>query len=500
MSKRTQGSRAKEVAAGTYDPYKKTAVAPVAPVAPVVPQPTSSSTKSVTSSGIMQSTAQQERADLNAVSKLSNYANLGANQVNIGTAANPNIITNGKPANQPAAAPQTNTADAPLYTTADGKTSVSDTPTSSYSYTSSPALAEGEKFGYDKSGMRYIIGKDNVARTDTFAKQEYEANKTSIAREQERKSLYDSMKKTLDSSHVALLDSITSTYAARKQKMADINQRYLSLKTRQGFTNNAARYAAEANTDVLLDEELSGQSRLAEIDAQEKTLIAQAVSAKGKADMELLQSSIKDIDALRAEKEKTIQGIYKAAVDYNKALDDKDKELRILEKATFDQNIKKIDTAAPGLRAAYSSLKKPADQNKFIEEVAKKFGLEVEVVAGAIQNSADELRKDLAKNKSTDAGEDFGAGADAVTSPLYGQINKMIESNFKNSNGTPIVDEKGFFTAEAFKDLLKSAVNDYNIPRNDFIQEYKDKIYLKKYKYAKNYGLTEQEFNKIKSK
>ena len=235
----------------------------------------------------MQTTTQQARQDVTTAQKIDTLAG------STPTAPNSNVQTgqnNGQPTNtqtnttatgtNPDGTPKTQ-AQPINYQNPDGTTvSISDTaPTNTFAYTSPTALKDGEKFGYGSDGRRYIVAKDGTVKNDTYADQEYQANQTEITKEKERTALFDSLKTNLDTAHQGLLDSIKATFAVRREKMKQINDRYLALKTNEGFSGGQARYMSDINNGVLQDEEQQGEVRLAEIDAQEKALVAQAVQA-----------------------------------------------------------------------------------------------------------------------------------------------------------------------------------------------------------------------------
>ena len=466
----------------------------------------------------MQTTTQQARQDVTTSQKIDSLS--GANPTspnsNVQTGQN-NQTQTGQPATStnPDGTPKT----APInYQNPDGTTvEISDTaPTNAYAYTSPTKLNEGEKFGYGSDGKRYIVGKGGTIRNDTYADQEYNANKESITRQKERETLYDSLKASSDTAHQQLIDSIKSTFAVRRQKMQDINKRYLALKTNEGFSGGQARYMSDINNGVLQDEELQGETRLAEIDAQEKTLIAQAVQAKTAKDFELATKKLDEIDALRKEKQDTIQKVYKAAVDYNKALDDQEKELRLKEKDQFDMATKSLTASAPALVKAYDSLKTDEARKTFITNMAKKLKVAEEVVIGAMEDQRTQNTKDTAdinaKNRSNQPKgsttvDEFGNEVEMTpeeiakiqqTQDFFTKVDQMIASGFKNSAGVPVATDKGYLTYAAFKDLLATALG-MGITREEFLNRYQSKLNLSTFSRAQSgYGLTDAEYNKIK--
>ncbi len=468
----------------------------------------------------MQTTAQQTRQDITTGQKIDAMAGQTP------TAPNSNVQNNGQQTgqnNQQTTDGTQKTAKTFDYKNPDGtNVSISETaPTNTYAYTSPTALADGEKFGYGSDGKRYIVGKDGSIKNDAYADQEYEANKTEINREKERTALFDSMKTNLDNAHIQLLDSIKATFQVRRAKMEDINKRYTALKQNEGFSGGTARYMSDINNGVLQDTEQQGEIRLAEIDAQEKSLVAQAVQAKTSKDFELAFKKMDEIDKLQKEKTETIQKVYKAAVDYNKALDDQEKELRLKEKDQFDMATKSLTASAPALVNAYNTLKSEKEKQTFITNMAKKLGVGEEIVLGAMEDQRTQNTKDTAdvnaKNRSNQPKakggtvDEFGNEVDTTedmtpeeqarvqkSQDFFTKVESMIASNFKNSEGVPVVTDKGYLTYKAFRDLWTTA-QEMGITREEFIKRFQSRVNLSTFAKTKSgYGLTDSEYNMVK--
>lgn len=493
--------------------------------------------KTISYSPAMQTTSQQTRLDATTGQKIDAISGANPNAQTNGQNNNGQVVTNnntGQPqtgGTNPDGTPKT-TATPINYQSPDGTTvSISETaPTNSFAYSSPTALGAGEKFGYGSDGKRYIIGKDGSIKNDTYADQEFQANKLEIDREKERTALFDSMKSNLDSAHSQLLDSIKATFQVRRQKMQDINSRYLALKTNEGFSGGQARYMSDVNNGVLQDEEQKGEVRLAEIDAQEKQLVAQAVQAKSSKDFELATKKLDEIDRLQKEKQDTIQKVYKAAVDYNKALDEQAKEVRLKQKEQFDMSTKALVASAPALVKSYDTLKSDVEKQAFITAMAKKLGVSEEVVLGSMEDQRtqnDKTARDTIRAEAelkqtyaqTDASnrsnrpkakdttvDEFGNETTdpkeiekiQKTQDFFGSIDKMMASNFKNSAGVPVVTKKGYITYDAFKDLLATAI-EMGITREEFLNRYQSKLNLSTFSGGqKGYGLTDAEYTKIK--
>ena len=409
------------------------------------------------------------------------------------------------------------------FTAPDGTTVVSLKPqTGAFSYKTPATLEAGQKIGYGSDGKRYIINKDGTTQNDVFADQEYETNKAYIAKEAQREREWADIQARADASHAALLEATKQQYAVRRQKMEDINRRYLGLQTEVGFEGNQARFMADVNNGVLADNETKGQLRLSEIDAEEKMLIAQIQQAKTSKDFEALSKRMADLDALGKEKQNAIQTVYKAAIDFNKAIDEQEKELIAAEKLKFEQGTKSLETSAPALIQAYDALTTKVEKQNYVEEMAKRLGITPEMVLGAIEKQRSENANDASLNASRDRSnqpkskkattevDEFGNEVSVTTTPeekaaqtgkddFFKIVDSMISEKYRFGDGVPVVTEKGYLTYKAFRDLADKAV-EKGISREEFLKRYASKINRELLTATRSgYGLTDKEYNLVKS-
>ena len=433
--------------------------------------------QSISYTPAFQSTSMQDRKDENAMIEANrmtanpndNPNAFGPNQTQTQTPATGNIAPTGTNPDGSAKVP-TQTFTAP-----DGKTSVSETPISGgYAYKTPTTLKEGEKTGYGADGKRYIIGKDGKVKNDTFADQEYEANKESIKADAERNTLYESIKSRSDAAHAALLDATKAQAAVAREKMKETNERFLALKTNEGFSGGQARYMSDINNGVLQDNIQKGDIRLAELDAIEKMTLAKIESAKTDKDMEALYKHLDEMKALRKEKSDAIQTVYKAANDFNKAIDEQRKEVQNAEKAKFEQGIKTLTASGPALLGAYDSLKDNAEKEKFLTDYAKKLGVQPEMVLGSIEDQRTQSSKDgldiaqKTKNlkKVTGGGSGGGTGKLTVTQKRSQDISEIV-SDFQNTMKTnnwkgANPDAYNYYKKEILKLYGTAGVNELN--------------------------------------
>ena len=337
--------------------------------------------------------------------------------------------TNGAPTNtQPTTTPTPPTGSA---TTPDGK-ALTDTVPSGFSY-NLPALDDPtKKRMYSPDGHVYTVDAKGVATLDPTGEQEYAKNEEYNKMATERNAMYDSYKQGLDASHQALIDSIKAQADQQRVKMEELNKRTLGLKTVQGYRTGSAEYTPEIDTGILKKEEEEGMARLGEIDANMKIAIAQAVSAKTEKDFELLSKRLDTIDQLQKSKQEAVQTIYKNYIDNAKMISDKLKEADTLARAQEDQAIQKLDVASDALVTEYDAIKDPAKQKIWVDNVAKKLGLDPALILGSMQ------KKRLAQQNTQSL---ISKRDDTGTKPTEASIDRATVSSFASSfEGT---DAKG---------------------------------------------------------
>ncbi len=336
---------------------------------------------------------------------------------------------------------------------------------------------------------------------------------------------FDSMKLTSSATTQALIDSIKAKYASRITKMEDINKRSLAAKEKMGYRSGRARYASLIQEGILTGEELDGQQRISELHAEELSLIAQAEKAQGDLEMELLDKHMTKLSDIQDRKVAELQNLSRLTIDRERLALDKIKQERDISKQDEEMMYKKSQEVSGAMLDSFSSLKTDSEKSAFIEKMAKEHGVDPDVLLsdindGLVKQGKDAL--DIAKikadinqsNASADASralaeqrrngnEDFGGGdtANPQKESFYKIVDGLISSSYVDPDtGIPVIDKNtNLITAEAFKDILAQATK-FGVSRDEVISKYKEHLYLKKYKFAKNYGLTEEEFNRYSKK
>lgn len=263
------------------------------------------------------------------------------------------------------------------------------------------------------------------------------------------KAFYDDFKLRQEATTAALIDSITKKYEARRASMQDTNARMLEGKRIAGISAGRQRYAPGMEQGLLSTEEMDGQSRLAEIDAQELQLIAQAKQARDDASYKAFNSYMEQLDKNNADKMETITKLHQFAIDADKAIADKKKADK---EAVLDQT-RMADSVAPAALQAYQGLKTPEEKAAFIQKLAEKYSLPAEMIQSSMLTYGDEnakadleqtMKSEQIKTEKAQQANYYSQITDRTNNPggkakeekPLTQAETMLESGAKTSDGT----------------------------------------------------------------
>jgi hypothetical protein len=110
------------------------------------------------------------------------------------------------------------------------------------------------------------------------------------------------------------IEEIKRSFGIRKAQMEQLNKATLAGKTKAGIRAGRQRYATDIHADILTAEESAGISRLAELDAQESMLIAEARMAMTEKKMDLLDKQYAAIQQRQEEKRQLLLDLRNIAI------------------------------------------------------------------------------------------------------------------------------------------------------------------------------------------
>lgn len=301
---------------------------------------------------------------------------------------------------------QTTKTEAPALAAPDGK-ALKTTAPAGFDY-QLPEPGEGKSYLYTDDGQVYTKDATGKITVDPIGQKEYEKNVKANKEIAERNALYDTYKTGLDTTHQALIDSIKEAAIQQKTKMEELNKRTLGLKTVAGYRTGGAEYTSEIQNGILKDEEQQGMDRIAEIDANMRLALAQAMSAKTEKDFELANKRLDMVNALQKQKEETIQGIYKAYADNLKFVSDQLKAAKIEERAVKDQALQELKIQGSQLVKEFDGLKTDKEKQAYLDTISKKTGLDAQTILGQINDTRLDVK---GKNSIIDKRDSSGDGS-----------------------------------------------------------------------------------------
>lgn len=205
----------------------------------------------------------------------------------------------------------------------------------------------------------------------------------SAARELETyNNIFNLTRQRLDAETNSTIANIQQIYSKRKDEMASANKNALEFKRVSGIVSGRDRYAQDYQTDVLSDEERNGIKRIADLDAEQETLIMQAKQAREAKDMEALFQNMQMYETINKSKQAAIANLYKQAIDFEKLAIDRSKEQRSALMDQLDTQAKYADNLAA---TVMGSLTGDTKQDKEVfSAFASQYGIDPSFIEQAV--------------------------------------------------------------------------------------------------------------------
>lgn len=171
--------------------------------------------------------------------------------------------------------------------------------------------------------------------------------------------------------------SIQFRYQQRRNQLVDLNKRYFgalsSLTTRLG-----GRFVPGVTTGILAAEEAAGIQRMADLDAEEASLIAEAEAAIENKKYELFSKKMAATERARDDKLKIVGELNKLSAERNKEIQDMIDAQEKAEKENMQEMIKTADALAP---LVFDQLTGDSAKDlSLIQPYAQEFNIEPEIL------------------------------------------------------------------------------------------------------------------------
>jgi len=228
---------------------------------------------------------------------------------------------------------------------------------------------------------------------DGYSEQLKQINASADAEVSSINNIFDTINTNLNASSNGLIQSIRNTFARRVEQMKAVNEASLRGQTNVGIVSGRARYAPELQTSILSAEERAGIERIADLNAQEESLVAEAQAS---ADAKKMQSLFKQMEMLgdvQKSKMQAIADLNKNMIEFEKLNIQKSQEQRQLIK----DNLANMETTADSIAAALvNSFTGDAKTDEaLIDQASQEYGLDPNFLIGAISRYKQSQQKDL---------------------------------------------------------------------------------------------------------
>lgn len=270
------------------------------------------------------------------------------------------------------------------------------------------ALGEGTKDRQDASGVVTDTGA-NGAQTGTGAEgapedqmvqvmSQLEKDVQAVTQQAEQEIQYakdtlDGIKRSSTAATQALIDSIERTYDQRIAEMQMVNTRLLGGKRQAGIRSGRARYTSDTQKDILAEEERAGISRIAQLEGEKLSLIAEAEQARTDKDIMLFNSRMQELSRINKDMQSEVKNLQTTAYNKLKEIREQEKAVRDAEKAQQEQIMEQWDNAKYGAAQAFGAFDNAEQQLEFIEALSEQTGIDSMQILSGIYESLDDQKK-----------------------------------------------------------------------------------------------------------
>ncbi len=179
----------------------------------------------------------------------------------------------------------------------------------------STGISKTDGGGLDTTGAFDEEG-NVIGGTKTPTSQDEQADSIS----QEQQSIINELKSSLDEATKRQIDVIEQQFNLRRKQRAEIDRRAQEGIQQSLLIGGSSRFAPISSGGIIEAKETASLLAIAELDAQEKTLINAALEAQRKGDFEILDKQLTLIETKRKEKQKATEELIKAIAEENKKI------------------------------------------------------------------------------------------------------------------------------------------------------------------------------------
>lgn len=205
-------------------------------------------------------------------------------------------------------------------------------------------------------------------------------------------SLTNTLKNSLaytDSIGAANIQNIISMYGQRMDSTKSSFDRLASSKTEIGYRTGLARYSPDQAQGVVTEVEQVEQGRLSDLIGKMNDAVTKAQGALQSGDLKTFNATSTAIAKIKEGISKSVSTLYKEAQTYESTKAKNAAASTKSAQAEISAGMKEASSVAPYLSSERANYKSDKDFGTFLEEYAKKSGIDPDVLKGAVQSYTD---------------------------------------------------------------------------------------------------------------
>jgi len=239
-----------------------------------------------------------------------------------------------------------------------------------------------------------VLDKMNAWTTEQSAKFDKEA----IDRKTQYTQLYSTSLAAIDATTQSTLDYIGSTYDKRISEQKRINEINIARVKAYGL-GNGGQYTPIDFSDAVSNRETEASDKVASLEGERNSLIAQAKSARDSGQSKLLRDKLTDLDKVDTDIRAQLKSVKEEADKQYTLLRDLRKEEEAKLKTKKEEMIKRLVALSPQYADEYDKLDSKG-KDEFINKIVATTGMQYADVYSALQGavlSGAKLKTDKAK-------------------------------------------------------------------------------------------------------
>lgn len=294
----------------------------------------------------------------------------------------------------------------------------------------------------------------------------------------------ENLKIGMEAENKMAVDSIKATFSARRDQLKNSYDSLIKNREKMGYQSDSFKYTAPQMEGLITNDEQNYIMKLSELDAQEKSALLQAATAKTNNDWKSLSMTLENYNQINNERRQVLSDMLKISVETNKQMAAENKIKADATAMTGTKAQQKADSIAESIAAELKGLSETEKTAK-LTEYATKYGLDIKTLQSSVINATNSLSKaglDIA-NKTKTLNKSVGGTKSSGTSSKSSGTKKLTADQ---AIGKAITDFKAKMQKMGWRGVNP---DDYNQWYNYIIQTYGWSVATKLEKAVSDAGL-----------